>query len=119
MKGMEQELSETVDVLMNNKLAKVDLTAVSVSIDIYREPRVAEIVRAKVRQNEAAPGEEILLDVTLKPYRGEEREETVAFTVPKEYKGKRLDLGSCCASSRKRASPTARKKTWARPCRTS
>ena len=92
MKGMEQELSETVDVLMNNKLAKVDLTAVSVSIDIYREPRVAEIVRAKVRQNEAAPGEEILLDVTLKPYRGEEREETVAFTVPKEYKGKRLDL---------------------------
>ncbi len=92
MKGMEQELSETVDVLMNNKLAKVDLTAVSVSVDIYREPRVAEIVRAKVRQNEAAPGEEILLDVTLKPYRGEEREETVAFTVPKEYKGKRLDL---------------------------
>lgn len=91
-KGMEQELSETVNVLLSNKLAKVEVAAISVAVDVYQEPRVAEILRVKPRQDRARPGQEVVLDVVLKPYRGQELGETVTFTVPKDYPGEKLAL---------------------------
>lgn len=92
LKGMDQELTEAMNVLMQNKLDKVSLYGVTVKAEIAREARVAEITRVKARQQKAKPGEKVTLDVALKPFRGPEFMETIEFALPENFAQDKLAL---------------------------
>ena len=87
MKQLPAELQETVQVLLQNKLEQVRITNIDVNVDMSTESLVAEIKKVTVEEKEPRPGDTIHLNVTLKPYRGENITRTVAYKLPKDAKG--------------------------------
>lgn len=87
LKQLPSELEEAVQVLLQNKLEKVDITNIDVTMDLSTESLVAEIKQASVQEKAPAPGDTIHLDVVLKPYRAEEITRTVTYKLPKEASG--------------------------------
>ncbi len=87
IKPLPVELQETVQVLLQNKLEKVRITNVDVNVDMSTEILVAEIKKVSVEEKKVRPGDTIHLNVTMKPYRGEEMTRTVAYKLPKDAAG--------------------------------
>jgi hypothetical protein len=86
---LPEELMEAGKVLFQNKLEKVNVLGVNVSVAIDSGARVAEIKNAaKVREKQAAaPGETIHINVSLQPYRGEQVQKTVTYKLPEDASG--------------------------------
>ena len=87
LKALPQEMEEAVQVLLQNKLEKVNITNIDVTLDLSTDPLIAEIQRASVQEKDPKPGDTIHLDVVLKPYRAEEITRTVAYKLPKDASG--------------------------------
>ena len=81
------ELRETASVLLRNKLEDVEITGVNVDVEMSTESLVADIQSASVREDKVKAGEDIHIDVKLKPYRGKEITRTVVYHMPKDAKG--------------------------------
>lgn len=92
LKNVNAELSEAMTILMQNKFEAVELYGVTVEAQVSEQVQVAEIQRVKAAASSVAPGEKLAIDVTMKPYRGEEFTRTVYFKVPKDYPGGKLNL---------------------------
>ena len=92
LKNVNAELSEAMTILMQNKFEAVELYGVTVEAQVSEQVQVAEIQRVKVGADSVAPGAKLAIDVTMKPYRGEEFTRTVYFKVPKDYPGGKLNL---------------------------
>ncbi len=92
LKNVNAELSEAMTILMQNKFEAVELYGVTVEAQVSEQVQVAEIQRVKVGADSVAPGAKLAIDVTMKPYRGEEFTRTVYFKVPKDHPGGKLNL---------------------------
>ena len=92
LKNVNAELSEAMTILMQNKFEAVELYGVTVEAQVSEQVQVAEIQRVKVSADSVAPGAKLAIDVTMKPYRGEEFTRTVYFKVPKDHPGGQLAL---------------------------
>ena len=92
LKNVNAELSEAMTILMQNKFEPVKLYGINVIAELSEQVQVAEIQRVKPVQAKVAPGEKLGIDVTMKPYRGEEFTKRVQFLVPKDHPGGRLSL---------------------------
>lgn len=92
LKNVNAELSEAMTILMQNKFEAVELYGVTVEAQVSEQVQVAEIQRVKAATGKVAPGEKLAIDVTMKPYRGEEFTRTVYFKVPKDHPGGKLNL---------------------------
>lgn len=92
LKNVNAELSEAMTILMQNKFEAVELYGVTVEAQVSEQVQVAEIQRVKAATSKVAPGEKLAIDVTMKPYRGEEFTRTVYFKVPKDHPGGKLNL---------------------------
>lgn len=92
LKNVNAELSEALTILMQNKFEPVKLYGINVIAQLSEQTQVAEIQRVKAVQGKVAPGERLGIDVTMKPYRGEEFTKRVQFSVPKDHPGGRLSL---------------------------
>ncbi|MGM9570370.1 MAG: SpoIVB peptidase S55 domain-containing protein [Phascolarctobacterium sp.] len=92
LKNVNAELSEAMTILMQNKFEAVELYGVTVEAQVSEQVQVAEIQRVKAAASKVAPGEKLAIDVTMKPYRGEEFTRTVYFKVPKDHPGGKLNL---------------------------
>ena len=92
LKNVNAELSEAMTILMQNKFEAVELYGVTVEAQVSEQVQVAEIQRVKVSADSVAPGAKLAIDVTMKPYRGEEFTRTVYFKVPKDHPGGKLNL---------------------------
>ena len=92
LKNVNAELSEAMTILMQNKFEAVELYGVTVEAQVSEQVQVAEIQRVKAAAGKVAPGEKLAIDVTMKPYRGEEFTRTVYFKVPKDHPGGKLNL---------------------------
>lgn len=86
------ELLEALKILMQNKFEKVDIYNIDVTAEITEDVQVAEIVRVNPKKRELKPGEILPIDVTLKPYRGEEFTETIDFKIPEHHAGGKMAL---------------------------
>lgn len=92
LKNVNAELSEAMTILMQNKFETVQLYGINVEAQLSEQVQVAEIQRVQAAAEKAQAGEKLAIDVTLKPYRGQEFTRTVYFTVPKDHPGGKLAL---------------------------
>ena len=92
LKNVNAELSEAMTILMQNKFESVELYGITVEAQLSEQVQVAEIQQVKAATNKAVPGEKLAIDVTMKPYRGQEFTRTVYFKVPKDYPEGKLHL---------------------------
>ena len=92
LKNVNAELSEAMTILMQNKFEAVELYGINVEAQLSEQVQVAEIQRVQAAAEKVQAGEKLAIDVTMKPYRGQECTRTVYFTVPKDYPGGKLAL---------------------------
>lgn len=92
LKSINAELVEAANILTQNKFEQVDIYGVNVTAEVSEDVQVAEIIRVTPQKREVKPGEKLLIDVVLKPYRGKEFAETITFTVPKNNPSGKLAL---------------------------
>ena len=92
LKNVSGELSEALTILMQNKFEHVDIYGINVDAQISEDVQVAEIQSLRTKNKPVKPGEKVAIEVTLKPYRGEEFTKTVYFKVPKDHPGGQLAL---------------------------
>ena len=92
LKNLNQELSEAMTILMQNKFEPVQLYGIDVEAEVSGQVQVAEVFGVRAPAAAVKPGAKVPITVTLKPYRGEEFTETVYFTVPKDHPGGKLAL---------------------------
>lgn len=92
LKNINAELTEALTILMQNKFEPVELYGVNVQAEVSDAVQVAEVLSARVQKPAVKAGEKAAIDVTMKPYRGEEFTKTVYFKVPKDHPGGRLAL---------------------------
>ncbi|MCI7676164.1 MAG: hypothetical protein MSQ83_07235 [Phascolarctobacterium sp.] len=92
LKNVNAELSEAMTILMQNKFEAVELYGINVEAQLSEQVQVAEIQRVQAAAEKVQAGEKLAIDVTMKPYRGQEFTRTVYFTVPKDYPGGKLAL---------------------------
>lgn len=92
LKNLNQELSEAMTILMQNKFEPVQLYGIDVEAEVSAQVQVTEVFGVRAPAAAVKPGARVPITVTLKPYRGEEFTETVYFTVPKDHPGGKLAL---------------------------
>ena len=92
LKNLNQELSEAMTILMQNKFEPVQLYGIDVEAEVSSQVQVAEVFGVRAPAAPVKPGAKVPITVTLKPYRGEEFTKTVYFTVPKDHPGGKLAL---------------------------
>lgn len=109
LKNLNQELTEALSVLMQNKIDAVQVYGIDVTADVTDTVQVAEISNAVVKQKKIKPGDKIAVEVSMKPYRGEEFSQTVYFKVPKDHPSGKLILNVRGGSSIKWALDLLRK----------
>ncbi len=92
LKNIDAELTEALTILMQNKFEPVELYGVNVEAEVSDAVQVAEVLNARALKATVKAGEKAAIEVTLKPYRGDEFKKTVQFKVPKDHPGGRLAL---------------------------
>ena len=92
LKNLNQELSEAMTILMQNKFEPVQLYGIDVEAEVSSQVQVAEVFGVRAPAAAVKPGARVPITVTLKPYRGEEFTKTVYFTVPNDHPGGKLAL---------------------------
>lgn len=92
LKSINGELVEAANMLTQNKFEKVDIYDINVSAQVTEDVQVAEIIKVTPQQREVRPGDKLLVDVVLKPYRGEEFTASIPFIVPKNHPGGKMAL---------------------------
>ncbi len=92
LKNLDAELTEAITILMQNKFEPVQIYGINVEAEVSDAVQVAEIFSVHASKNKVKPGEKVAIDVTMKPYRGEEFTKTVQFKVPKDHPGGKLAL---------------------------
>ena len=92
LKNVNAELSEAMTILMQNKFEAVQLYGINVEAQLSEQVQVAEIQRVQAAAEKVQAGEKLAINITLKPYRGQEFTRTVYFTVPKDHPGGKLAL---------------------------
>ena len=92
LKNVNTELSEAMTILLQNKFEAVQLYGVNVEAQVSEQVQVAEIQRVKAGTDKVQAGAKLAIDVTMKPYRGEDFTRTVYFKVPKDHPGGKLNL---------------------------
>ncbi len=92
LKNLDAELTEAITILMQNKFEPVQIYGINVEAEVSDAVQVAEIVSVHASKTKVKPGEKVAIDVTMKPYRGEEFTKTVQFKVPKDHPGGKLAL---------------------------
>ena len=92
LKNIDAELTEALTILMQNKFEPVQLYGINVEAEVSDAVQVAEVLSARAPKSSVKPGEKAAIEVTMKPYRGEEFKKTVYFKVPKDHPGGKLAL---------------------------
>ena len=92
LKNVNAELSEAMTILLQNKFEAVQLYGVNVEAQVSEQVQVAEIQRVKAGTDKVQAGAKLAIDVTMKPYSGEDFTRTVYFKVPKDHPGGKLNL---------------------------
>lgn len=92
LKNVNAELTEAVNILMQNKFEPVSIYGITVEAEVSDRVQVAEIQSARAVNKKVKPGAKAAVEVTMKPYRGAEFTKTVYFKIPKDHPGGRLAL---------------------------
>ncbi|HWR34825.1 MAG TPA: SpoIVB peptidase S55 [Clostridia bacterium] len=75
-------LGERFSRIFENQYERPDISGVELNIDLVRERRWARLETARTDVTEARPGDEIVVETVLRPYRGERIVRQVPMKVP-------------------------------------
>ncbi len=78
------EIYNIIDVLMNNRFKDYEIADMQITADVTKKPETAHILDATLTPGVAAPGDTIVVDVRLQPFRGDTITKEVFYTVPKD-----------------------------------
>lgn len=78
------EFYNILDVLMNNRFINYEIADIQVDASVTKDTKTAMIADATLSPAVAAPGDTIVINVKLQPFRGEPVTKEIFFTVPKE-----------------------------------
>lgn len=78
------EFYNVIDVLMNNRFIDYEITDIDVKTEITQQKKTAKLVDAAASSTIVSPGDTIVIDVTLEPFRGEKINKEIFFNVPKD-----------------------------------
>ena len=78
------EIYNIIDVLMNNRFKDYEIADLQITADVTKKPETAHILDATLTPGVAAPGDTIVVDVRLQPFRGDTITKEVFYTVPKD-----------------------------------
>lgn len=78
------EFYNIVDALMNNRFINYEIAGIQVETDVTKTPKTALIKDATLTPGIASPGDTIVIEVHLQPFRGKEVTKEVFFTIPKD-----------------------------------
>ena len=92
LKNVDVELTEAVNILMQNKFEPVNIYGITVEAEVSDSVQVAEIQSVRAVDSKVKAGGRAAIEVVMKPYRGDEFTKTVYFKVPKDHPGGRLAL---------------------------
>ncbi|TDX59187.1 SpoIVB peptidase S55 domain-containing protein [Orenia marismortui] len=81
-----------LSLILHNPFNKVDLANIKFNIEIEKDAKVALIEEIKLNKKEAAPGEEVEAEITLRPYRNELITKKVKFKIPEDTKSTNLEV---------------------------
>ena len=88
LKNIDDEMLNSLDVLMWNKFDKLDVERIVVDAKITEDLRVAEVKEVSVPKRPYRGGDTVPVIVTLKPYRGPDVKRVIDFKIPEKHKGK-------------------------------
>lgn len=92
LKNLDNELFDILGNLSLNKFDALDIHRIRVDVKVTEDLRVTELKEISVPKRPYHAGDEVPVLVKMKPYRGEEFERIIKFTIPKDYEGKRITL---------------------------
>jgi len=78
------DLMDGLELLANNSLQDIDLTSVSIEIEVSQERRTAAIEQAVPRVSTVAPGDSVEVEVTIRPYRQEPEKRIMRIEIPED-----------------------------------
>ena len=76
------EFYNVIDVLMNNRFLNYEIMDISVKAEVTETKKTAKIIDATATPVVVSPGDTIVVDVKLEPFRAEPVTKEVFFTVP-------------------------------------
>lgn len=80
------ELYKVLDALMNNPFLDFEIDHIDIEADVTEARKTAKIIDAKASPIVVAPGDTIVVDVQLHPFRGNDITKEIFYKVPKNQK---------------------------------
>ena len=78
------EFYNVIDVLMNNRFINYEIADITVETEVTQDKKTAKLIDASASSTVVSPGDTIVVDVTLEPFRGEKVVKQIFFKVPKD-----------------------------------
>lgn len=78
------EFYNILDALMNNRFINYEIAGIQVDAAVTKDTKTAMIADATLSPAVASPGDTIVINVKLQPFRGEPVTKEIFFTVPKD-----------------------------------
>ncbi|HEY0565479.1 MAG TPA: SpoIVB peptidase S55 [Terriglobales bacterium] len=79
---MSQAVGEHFGRLFDNQLAEPQVSAVNLDVDLVPERKTARLETARTDVTEARPGDEIMVEAVLRPYRGDPIVRQIPIKIP-------------------------------------
>jgi hypothetical protein len=78
------DLNDGLELLANNSLQEVELTEITIEIEIQQARRTASIEQAVPRLSTVMPGDSLEVEVTIRPYRQEPEKRVLRIEIPED-----------------------------------
>jgi len=78
------EFYNVIDVLMNNRFINYEISDISVETNVTQDKKTAKLIDASASSTVVSPGDTIVVDVTLAPFRGEKVIKQIFVKVPED-----------------------------------
>ncbi|MFW6238538.1 MAG: SpoIVB peptidase S55 domain-containing protein [Halanaerobiales bacterium] len=83
---------ELLELITNNPFKDVSFIDMELNIDIYNQDRVALVQEAKILNEQIEPGDELKIEVMLKPYRDESFTKEISLELPEDMEAGMANL---------------------------
>ena len=92
LKNLDNEMTGIISNLSLNKFDALDVRRINVDVKVTQDLRVVELKEISIPRKDYRAGDKVPVIVKMKPYRGEEFKRALEFTIPKDYKDKKITI---------------------------
>lgn len=78
------EFMEALDLILNNEFRNVEVQNIKFNAEVWDARETAKIEKAQPERKEVRPGQEVSINVLVRPYRGEPFNQKLALAIPRD-----------------------------------